>query len=121
MDRKRVTRNFYEDEFSCKCGCGLNGIDTNLVELLQLTRDEYGSPMTVTSGLRCETWNKACGGKENSSHLFGKAVDVEMDNAILRYRLIRMMQMFFKRIGIAKTFIHVDVDHLKTNPVIWTY
>ncbi len=99
----------------------MNGIDQTLVELLQQTRDEYGSSMHVTSGLRCKTWNTACGGSENSSHLFGKAVDIGMDNAVLRYRLIRMMQMFFKRIGIAKTFIHVDVDHMKTNPVIWTY
>ena len=121
MSRINVTRNFYEDEFACKCGCGLKDIDSNLAELLQLTRDEYGSPMKITSGLRCKTWNSACGGSENSSHLIGKAVDIEMDNSILRYRLIRMLQMFFKRIGIAKTFIHVDVDHIKTNPVIWTY
>ena len=121
MSRKNLSRNFYEDEFACKCGCGLKDIDPMLVELLQQTRDEYGSPMAITSGLRCETWNKACGGKSNSSHLFGKAADVEMDNGILRYRFIRMAQMFFKRIGIAKTFIHVDVDHMKANPVIWTY
>ena len=121
MSRAKLARNFYEDEFTCKCGCGLNGISQSLVDLLQETRYEYGSSMVVTSGMRCPEWNKEVGGSENSSHLWGLAVDIEMTDPVLRYRMIRMMQKFFKRIGIAKNFIHVDVDYNKTNPVIWTY
>ena len=27
----------------------------------------------------------------------------------------------FRRFGIAKSFIHVDIDNEKSNPVIWLY
>jgi zinc D-Ala-D-Ala carboxypeptidase len=118
----QITRNFSEAEFDCKCGCGLKDISVKLVEDLQITRSEYGCPMTVTSGIRCPTWNKASGGSKNSSHLTGLAVDIAMDDAVLRHRLIRtILEMGWMRIGIAKSFIHLDIDYKKTNPVIWTY
>jgi zinc D-Ala-D-Ala carboxypeptidase len=108
----QITRNFSEDEFACKCGCGLKDISVKLVEDLQITRSEYG----------CPTWNKASGGSKNSSHLTGLAVDIAMDDAVLRHRLIRtILEMGWMRIGIAKSFIHLDIDYKKTNPVIWTY
>ena len=120
-ERIKLTPNFYQDEFACKCGCGLDDISKDLVDLLQTARDLYKSPMQVTSGLRCKNWNSQVGGAAHSAHLSGKAVDIEMSSSILRYRMVRIMQKFFKRIGIAKTFINVDVDHSKTNPCIWTY
>ena len=119
--RIKLAQNFYEDEFTCNCGCGLKGIDPLLVNLLQETRYEYGSSMVVTSGMRCPDWNKEVGGSEGSSHLWGMAADIEMTDPTLRWRMIRMMQKFFKRVGIAKSFIHVDVDYKKANPIIWVY
>jgi zinc D-Ala-D-Ala carboxypeptidase len=122
MNRKNITRNFYEDEFTCKCGCGLNNISTELVEELQKVREDYGCPMTVSSGVRCPIWNKACGGSGNSSHLIGLAVDISIDDAVLRHRFIRtVLELGWQRIGLAKSFIHLDIDLNKTNPVIWTY
>ena len=118
----QITRNFSESEFACKCGCGLKDISIELVEKLQLTREEYGCAMTISSGLRCKTWNKACGGSVNSSHLTGLAVDIAMDDAVLRHRFIRtILGMGWMRVGIAKSFIHLDIDYKKTKPVIWTY
>ena len=120
-ERLKLTNNFYEDEFTCKCGCGEKSVDKELLIKLQLARDEYGIPMQVTSGLRCENWNTKMGGSDNSAHLSGKAVDIGVNSSGLRYDLVCIMLKFFKRIGIAKTFIHVDVDHMKSSPVIWTY
>lgn len=118
----QITRNFHKDEFNCKCGCHLNNINIELVEELQKVRSEYGCAMTVSSGTRCPTWNKACGGSENSSHLTGLAVDIAIDDSVLRHRFMRtIVEMGWKRIGIAKSFIHLDIDYHKTNPVIWTY
>lgn len=119
--RIKLTNNFYEDEFICKCGCGAKEIDKELLINLQLARDELGVPMQVTSGLRCKNWNSKVGGSDHSAHLSGKAVDIATNSSRSRYNLVRIMLKFFKRIGIAKSFIHVDVDYMKTNPVIWTY
>tara|TARA_R110002020_G_scaffold159787_1_gene343907 strand:- start:1 stop:366 length:366 start_codon:yes stop_codon:yes gene_type:complete len=121
MGRKKITTNFYEDEFECNCGCGLKNINPVLVERLQEARTDYDSPMVVTSGLRCKNFNSKQNGSPNSSHLWGEAVDVAMNDPILRYRMVQIFQKYFKRIGIAKNFIHVDVDHMKIHPCIWTY
>ncbi len=116
-----ITKNFKKKEFSCAC-CGLDNIEQELVEKLQELRMEYGSPMNITSGVRCRSHNRAIGGAENSSHLFSVAADVAMDDAILRHRFIRTaLAMDWKRVGIAKTFVHLDIDTRKTSPVIWTY
>ena len=121
MKRKKLTPNFYEDEFACKCGCGLNGINMELVKLLQKLREDFNSPMAVTSGLRCPEGNTQAQGSKNSSHLWGEAADIGITDGKMRYKFVEKAQKHFKRIGIAKTFVHVDVDHMKTNPVIWTY
>ena len=43
---------------------------------MQTIRDHYGKPITVTSGLRCKTWNDKCGGSiQNSLHMKGLATD----------------------------------------------
>lgn len=46
------------------------------VEILQVIRDEYGKPLIVTSGFRCDKLNKAVGGAKNSQHTKGEAADI---------------------------------------------
>lgn len=46
------------------------------VEILQVIRDEYGKPIIVTSGFRCDKLNKAVGGAKNSQHTKGEAADI---------------------------------------------
>lgn len=45
-------------------------------ECLDLIREEYGKPITVSSGYRCKTLNRLVGGKENSQHINGEAADL---------------------------------------------
>ena len=118
---ENITRNFKKKEFACAC-CGQDDIDQGFVEKLQELRMEYGSPMKITSGVRCRTHNRAVAGSANSSHLISKAADIEMDNGILRHRFIRtVLAMGWGRVGIGKTFVHLDIDPDKASPVIWTY
>lgn len=67
---------FKKEEFTCKCGCGLNNIDLKLVKILDEIRGHFGKPMTVTCGCRCTSYNKKVGGIANSKHLRGKAADI---------------------------------------------
>ncbi len=118
-ERQKLSKNFYQDEFACKCGCGSNAIDSKLVRLLQEVRDEFGSPMKITSAVRCIKHNKAVGGVDFSTHLYGFASDIYCKDAHLRYRLLPILFSKFKRIGVYSDFFHVDIDPMKPNPVCW--
>ena len=121
VHKEYITKNFRTDEFACPC-CGMSEMDHDFVGELQYLREEFGSPMKITSGFRCKKHNKKVGGSENSSHLWGMASDVSVTNSLLRYRMIQCAQSVgIMRIGIANDFIHFDTDYAKTNPVIWTY
>jgi len=62
------------------------------------------------------------GGTENSSHLRGFAADIHATSSADRFKILSaLIEVGFNRIGIAKTFIHVDADPIKTKDVIWTY
>lgn len=67
---------FKKDEFTCKCGCGLNNMNLKVVKIADEVRKHFGKPAIVTSGSRCAKHNKEVGGVANSRHLQGKAIDM---------------------------------------------
>jgi len=113
--------NYFKiEEFSCGC-CGENLIVEELVKKLDIAREISGVPYKITSGYRCEKHNKIVGGSENSSHKKGLAADIYTKNHKMRLKIIGgLIKAGFKRIGIAKSFIHVDIDRKKSN-CLWLY
>ena len=75
--------HFQKEEFICPC-CGSIGIGiaTSLVEDLEQLREEYGT-LIITSGYRCENYNREVGGVSDSYHLKGQAVDFVFGSGIL--------------------------------------
>lgn len=67
---------FKKDEFTCKCGCGLNNMNLKVVKIADEVRKHFGKPAIVTSGTRCKKHNIEVGGVTNSRHLEGKAIDM---------------------------------------------
>jgi hypothetical protein len=62
-------------EVSCKCGCG--SIPTKeMLNKFDEIRFQYGEPIHITSGARCEKHNAKIGGAKNSNHCKGLAIDV---------------------------------------------
>ncbi len=122
IDSDYITENFKREEFACSC-CGKDDIDYELVKKLQTLREIYGSPMAITSGVRCEQFNsKLPGSSKTSSHIAGKAADISVVNSAVRFRLIKLaLEMGWKRVGIAGNFIHLDIDESKKQNIIWTY
>jgi len=124
-----MTRNFKRKEFECQCGCGSDQISEDLVRRLQEVRDILGEPMRITSGVRCEKHNASpsVGGSSTSSHVpddstgLAYAVDVSCNNSAYRQRLLKAVLQVFDRCGVAKTFLHMDVDPKKTAGVVWVY
>ena len=58
----------------------------------------------------------------SSSHIKGLAVDIKATDSKTRFKIVKaLIEVGFTRIGIADTFIHVDLDLDKTQNVIWTY
>lgn len=105
-----LTRSFSRWEFACRCGCGADHVDPELVRNLQLLRDQVGLPINVNSGVRCAKHNKAERGKPKSYHLVGKAADIwvhgwstqQLAEAVLRIPA-------FRGLGFYDTFLHVDI------------
>lgn len=72
----KISDNFSREEFACKCGCGFNTVDVELVKVLEDIRKYFGKPIHINSGCRCVTHNKAEGGGPTSKHLQGIAADI---------------------------------------------
>jgi uncharacterized protein YcbK (DUF882 family) len=92
-----------------------------LVALLQNVRNIIGKPIHINSGLRCPENNRRVGGASDSAHLSGYAADIAVNSSHYRYEFLAVAMDLFERVGIAKTFIHVDVDPDKAKEVVWMY
>ncbi len=113
---------FTLDEFDCPSlpNSGKN-MDTDFLTKLEEAREIAGVPFKITSGYRTKEHNEAVGGVVNSSHLIGVAADIAVSSGSERYIILNaLLKAGFKRIGVAKTFIHCDTDDSKSNSV-WTY
>lgn len=71
-----LSNNFSRTECECPCHCGGDTADIGLVEVVQHLRDEFGEPITVHSGYRCQSYNKKTGGAPKSQHRYGRAWDI---------------------------------------------
>ena len=61
-----------------RCDSGIAANLTALVDnVLDPLREWYGKPVSVNSGYRCPTLNKAVGGSATSQHMSGQAADID--------------------------------------------
>ena len=89
---------------------------------LDRAREVAQIPFKINSAYRTPEHNAKIGGKPNSSHLKGLAVDISVTDSRQRFIVLQsLIQAGFKRIGVAKTFIHVDDDKDKDAEVVWLY
>lgn len=96
---------------------------------LDKIREEWGSPILVTSWYRPSVVNKAVGGASNSQHLYGRAVDIKPKNGELSRFQSWLDQNWFGALGYGakKGFVHLDMRNGKgwrtggTKSTRWTY
>jgi zinc D-Ala-D-Ala carboxypeptidase len=97
-------------------------MDKDFLLKLDQAREIAGIPFKINSGYRTQEWNMKVGGRFGSSHKKGLAADISYNGSRERYLLVNaLMQVGISRIGIAKGFIHCDVDKQKDQDVIWLY
>ena len=97
-------------------------MNEEFLQRLDEAREYAGIPFIINSAWRSEEDNKRVGGKPNSSHLKGLAVDIKATNSRQRGLILDALRSVgFSRIGIANRFIHVDMDFDKDQDVTWLY
>lgn len=97
-------------------------MNADFLNKLDEARERAGIPFVINSAYRSPEHNAKIGGKPNSSHIKGLAVDISVTNSRQRFIVLNaLLEVGFTRIGIADTFIHVDLDNEKSKDVIWTY
>ena len=97
-------------------------MDKDFLSRLDQARSLCNIPFRITSGYRSEAHNRKVGGVSNSSHKKGLAADIACTNSSARHIIVTaLLKVGLNRIGIADTFIHVDMDSSKPANVIWTY
>lgn len=97
-------------------------MDKTFLNRLDAARDMCSFPWVITSGFRTAKHNAKVGGVPSSAHTRGYAADISCKNGHQRHEVVKALHAVgFSRIGIAKTFIHVDNDPDKPQNVIWTY
>jgi len=116
-------RYFTYDEFDSPDLPGSGAfMQQEFLDLLDDARDLAGVPFIINSGFRTPAANRRAGGKETSSHLTGWACDIRATSSNRRYLIIAALcGVGFNRIGVADTFVHVDMDPTKSQNCLWLY
>ena len=108
-----LSDNFSRSEFACKCGCGQDTVDAQLLDILQDIRNEFG-PVTITNANRCPVHNAAIGGSSNSQHLRGRAADIQIADATPKDVAVFVDGHYPNTgIGTYNTFTHIDTRGYK--------
>ena len=122
-----LSEHFSASEFACSCGCcygtRTGDVSTELLWLLERMRGEYG-PISINSGCRCATHNASIGGASRSAHTLGEAADLSVSGGKDRRLMVNLAVLYgASGLGVAKTFIHVDVaeDGVLPRPGCWSY
>lgn len=107
----KVSKHFSREEFACKCGCGFAVVDVKLLEVLEVVREYFDQPVTITSACRCDNHNKSVGGSDNSKHKLGIAADIIVKdipaNCVHGFLIKHLPDSC--GIGSYETFTHIDV------------
>lgn len=113
------TKNFNSDvdvKMKCTC-CGKGGISIATLIVLEDVRRHFDKPVTITSGARCESYNKSVGGTKRSEHLvtesepLADAVDIVVEDVSPTQVYLYLKNTAYASLlglGKYKEFTHVD-------------
>lgn len=120
----KITAKFFtEAEFrKCTPPCSLQDMRQELMTRLDNARRQAGIPFVLNSAYRSSAWDKSKGRSGNGAHTRGWAVDIRCTTDANRWKVVAaLLDNGFTRIGIAKTYIHADLDPALTQERIWLY
>lgn len=118
----RSYKHFKPYEFECCVPkCSIDDMNADFLCALDDARELAGVPFTLNSAFRSKGWELEHGRTGTSSHCKGLAVDIRCSDSRRRYLIVNsLIAVGFMRIGINKSYIHVDSDPDKRSS-IWLY
>lgn len=120
---KITAKHFSESEFQrCTPPCSLQDMKQDFMNRLDTVRDVTGIPLVITCAYRSREYDLAKGRSGNSAHTRGMAVDIRCTTSANAFKIVQAaLKVGFTRIGIGKTFIHLDSDTSLPQNVMWNY
>lgn len=118
-----MSRFFSEGEFNrCVPSCSISDMDGEFLDVLDSVRESAGIPLTINCAYRSREWDISKGRSGNSAHCKGRAVDIKCNDSATAYKIVRAaIDNGISRIGVGKSFIHIDNDDTLAQGVIWNY
>lgn len=127
--RDQLSADFHLREFRCRCNagrCHMILVHPRLVECLQALREQLARPLILTSGYRCNSYNKIIGGRPRSYHTRGMAADVMCQDLAQLEELAQAAAEHPAVGGLGRyplrRFVHLDVRPRRDAglPVTWS-
>lgn len=110
---------FNIEDFDCQ-ETGENEMSEDFIHRLDELRAVCGFPFYVTSGYRSPSHSIEKRKSQPGTHAQGIAADIKVSGGAQRRLIVeKALELGFGGIGIAKTFVHVDIR--ETAPVMWCY
>lgn len=119
----KTSKYFSEAEFrKCTPPCSIEDMEQDSLDLMDKMREDAGIPFVVNSAYRSVAYEKSKGRAGTSAHTFGVAWDIRCNTDKNRWKIVNSaIRNGVKRIGIAKTYIHLDTSLSHTQEVVWLY
>ena len=108
---EKVGQHFKVREFACKDGSQVVFIDSYLVSILDILRNQIEKPVYINSGYRTPEWNKKCNGAKYSYHMRGMAADIRVEGMTAKQLANKLNAIIPAKCGIIvyKSWVHFDV------------
>ena len=118
-----TSKYFSEKEFNrCTPSCSLQDMNQDFMNKLDKLRELSGIPLVINSAFRTIQYEKSKGRNGTSAHVSGVAIDIRCNDSQNRFKVLEgALKLGFRRIGVANSFIHVDISKKHAQNVIWTY
>lgn len=114
---------FNEQEFeACTPSCKIEQCNPGSLARLDLCRSVAKTPFILSSAYRSREYEVSKGRSGKGAHVDGRAFDIRCRDSVCRFRIVAAaLEVGFTRIGIGKTFIHLDDSPNLAQKVIWLY
>lgn len=118
-----MSKYFAPSEFvKCNPSCSITQMDEGFLALMDCVREAAGIPLVINSAYRSKKWELLHGRTGNSAHTKGLALDIRCNTSQNRYKIVKAaLSCGIRRIGIGKSFVHLDNDATLPQGVIWDY
>jgi uncharacterized protein YcbK (DUF882 family) len=110
-----ISEHFKRSEFACKCGCGFDTVDYELILVLEAVRAWANGMCKVLSGCRCSRHNETVGGSTGSQHKVSRAADIVIRTKTPKEVYEYLDERYPNKYGIGsyETFTHIDTRDIK--------